>query len=37
MWKGSGTPILFRIGTNADGKGCYAQLNVMTPPRHRTL
>ena len=30
--EGSGTPILFRIGTNADGKGCYAQLNVMTPP-----
>ena len=28
----SGTPILFRIGANAGGEGCYAQLNVMAPP-----
>ena len=25
-------PVLFRIGVNADGEGCYAQLNVKTPP-----
>ena len=28
-------PVLFRIGVNADGKGCYAQLNVKTPARGR--
>lgn len=28
----SGPPVLFRIGVNAPGEGCYAQLNVMTPP-----
>lgn len=27
-----GPPVLFRIGVNSRGKGCYAQLNVMTPP-----
>ena len=27
-----GRPVLFRIGVNARGKGCYAQLNVETPP-----
>ena len=27
-----GRPVLFRIGVNARGEGCYAQLNVMTPP-----
>lgn len=26
------SPVLFRIGVNAGGKGCYAQLNVKTPP-----
>ena len=25
-------PVLFRIGVNPSGKGCYAQLNVMSPP-----
>ena len=29
---GEGAPALFRIGVNADGKGCYAQLDVRTPP-----
>ncbi|MCY4454124.1 MAG: hypothetical protein OXC01_19475 [Immundisolibacterales bacterium] len=29
---GSGRPVLFRIGVSAGGKGCYAQLNVRTPP-----
>ena len=28
----SGPPILFRIGANAGGAGCYAQLNVRAPP-----
>ena len=28
----AGPPVLFRIGVNAGGEGCYAQLNVMTPP-----
>ncbi len=38
-WKGgeagesaAGAPVPFRIGVNAGGEGCYAQLNVMTPP-----
>ena len=29
---GAGSPVLFRIGVNAGGEGCYAQLNVRTPP-----
>ena len=33
----SDPPVLFRIGANADGGGCYAQLNVMTPARHSAL
>ena len=28
----AGPPVLFRIGASADGAGCYAQLNVVTPP-----
>ena len=28
----AGPSVLFRIGVNAGGEGCYAQLNVMTPP-----
>ena len=28
----AGPPVLFRIGVNAGGEGCYAQLNVRTPP-----
>lgn len=28
----AGAPVPFRIGVNAGGEGCYAQLNVMTPP-----
>ena len=28
----AGLPVLFRIGANAGGEGCYAQLNVRTPP-----
>lgn len=27
-----GGPVLFRVGINSDGEGCYAQLNVMSPP-----
>ncbi len=27
-----GPPVLFRIGLNAGGAGCYAQLNMKTPP-----
>ncbi len=29
---GAAPPVLFRIGLNAGGAGCYAQLNVRTPP-----
>ena len=29
---GGGRPVLFRIGVDSGGTGCYAQLNVMTPP-----
>lgn len=29
---GAAPPLLFRIGLNAGGEGCYAQLNVRTPP-----
>ena len=29
---GAAPPVLFRIGVNAGGAACYAQLNVMTPP-----
>ena len=29
---GASPPVLFRIGVNADGEACYAQLNVRTPP-----
>ena len=28
----AGPPVLFRIGANSRGAGCYAQLNVRTPP-----
>lgn len=28
----AGAPVPFRIGVNAGGEGCYAQLNVRTPP-----
>ena len=28
----AGSPVPFRIGVNAGGEGCYAQLNVRTPP-----
>ena len=28
----AGSPVLFRIGVNAGGEGCYAQLNVRAPP-----
>ena len=35
-WEGGegrdGAAVLFRIGVNAGGEGCYAQLNVKTPP-----
>ena len=29
---GAAPPVLFRIGLNTGGAGCYAQLNVRTPP-----
>ena len=29
---GAGPPVLFRIGANSRGAGCYAQLNVRTLP-----
>ena len=29
---GAGRPVPFRIGANAGGAGCYAQLNVVAPP-----
>ena len=29
---GAAPPVLFRIGVNAGGAACYAQLNVRTPP-----
>ena len=39
VWEGGGrgaavaaSPVLFRIGLNPGGTGCYAQLNVRTPP-----
>ena len=28
----AGPPVLFRIGANSRGAGCYAQLNMRTPP-----